>query len=188
MFKEQLNWFLDSYSPHKKIVSFVVLGSLIGAGLGLLSPMMIRYIMDELLPNGISANMIAVSAGLLLVYAASYYLNYKIECLGRGMGARIEFSMREKLFRHMLRMGYSYYDNAQSGQLLSRLVNDIAEVGNLMFAIPHLFVTCTITMIGSIGLLFYLNWQLATIVTALLLFKTWQAATMNRDMKKMIIF
>ena len=187
MFKAQLNWFLDAYSPHKKIVSFVVLGSLIGAGLGLLSPMMIRYIMDELLPNGISANMIAVSAGLLLVYAASYYLNYKIECLGRGMGARIEFSMREKLFRHLLRMGYSYYDNAQSGQLLSRLVNDIAEVGNLMFAIPHLFVTCTITMIGSIGLLFYLNWQLAMIVTALLLFKTWQAATMNRDMKKMFM-
>ncbi|MBR2180187.1 MAG: ABC transporter ATP-binding protein [Selenomonadaceae bacterium] len=187
MLQAQLNWFLDCYSPHKKIVSFVVLGSLIGAGLGLLSPMMIRYIMDELLPNGISANMVAVSAGLLLVYASSYYLNYKIECLGRGMGARIEFSMREKLFRHMLRMGYSYYDNAQSGQLLSRLVNDIAEVGNLMFAIPHLFVTCTITMIGSIGLLFYLNWQLATIVTALLLFKTWQAATMNRDMKKMFM-
>lgn len=187
MFKEQLNWFLDAYSPHKKIISFVVLGSLIGAGFGLLSPMMIRYIMDELLPNGISANMIAVSAGLLLVYAASYYLNYKVEYLGRGMGARIEFSMREKLFRHMLRMGYSYYDNAQSGQLLSRLVNDIAEVGNLMFAIPHLFVTCTITMIGSVGLLFYLNWQLATIVTALLLFKTWQAATMNRDMKKMFM-
>ena len=187
MLKAQLNWFLDCYSPHKKIVSFVIFGSLLGAGLGLLSPMMIRYIMDELLPNGISANMIAVSTGLLLVYAASYYLNYKIECLGRGMGARIEFSMREKLFRHMLRMGYSYYDNAQSGQLLSRLVNDIAEVGNLMFAIPHLFVTCTITMIGSIGLLFYLNWQLATIVTALLLFKTWQAASMNRDMKKMFM-
>ena len=187
MFQAQLNWFSDCYEPHKKIVSFVILGSLIGAGLGLLSPMLIRYIMDELLPNGISTHMVIVSVGLLLVYAASYYLNYKVECLGRGMGARIEFSMREKLFRHMLRMGYSYYDNAQSGQLLSRLVNDIAEVGNLMFAIPHLFVTCTITMIGSIALLFYLNWQLAIIVTALLLFKTYQAASMNRDMKEMFM-
>ena len=187
MFQAQLNWFSDCYEPHKKIVSFVIFGSLIGAGLGLLSPMLIRYIMDELLPNGISTHMIIVSVGLLLVYAASYYLNYKVECLGRGMGARIEFSMREKLFRHMLRMGYSYYDNAQSGQLLSRLVNDIAEVGNLMFAIPHLFVTCTITMIGSIGLLFYLNWQLAIIVTALLIFKTYQAASMNRDMKEMFM-
>ena len=187
MFAAQLNWFSECYEPHKKIVSFVILGSLLGAGLGLLSPMLIRHIMDELLPNGISTNMIVVAAGLLLIYAASYWLNYKVECLGRGMGARIEFSMREKLFRHMLRMGYSYYDNAQSGQLLSRLVNDIAEVGNLMFAIPHLFVTCTITMIGSVGLLFYLNWQLATIVTALLLFKTYKMATMNRDMKKMFM-
>ena len=102
MFAAQLNWFSECYEPHKKIVSFVILGSLIGAGLGLLSPMLIRHIMDELLPNGISTNMIVVAAGLLLVYAASYYLNYKVECLGRGMGARIEFSMREKLFRHML--------------------------------------------------------------------------------------
>ena len=187
MFQAQLAWFGNCYEPHKKIVSFVVLGSLTAAGLGLLSPMLIRYIMDELLPNGVSTNMMIVATGLLLVYTASYYLNYKIECLGRGMGARIEFSMREKLFRHMLRMGYSYYDNAQSGQLLSRLVNDIAEVGNLMFAIPHLFVTCSITMIGSIGLLFYLNWQLATIVTILLLFKTYQAAVMNRDMKNMFM-
>ena len=187
MFATQLNWFSDCYEPHKKIVLFVIFGSLIGAGLGLLSPMMIRHIMDELLPNGISTSMLIFSAGLLMVYAASYWLNYQVECVGRSMGAKIEFTMREKLFRHMLRMGYSYYDNAQSGQLLSRLVNDISEVGNLMFAIPHLFVTCTITMIGSIALLFWLNWQLATIVTILLLFKTYQAAKMNSDMKEMFM-
>lgn len=187
MFKNNLKWFIECYESHKRTVLFVILGSLAGAGIGLLSPMIIRYIMDELLPNGISLGLAATAGGLLLIYAASYLLNYKIECIGRSMGAKIEFSMREKLFRHLLRMGYSFYDNAQSGQLLSRLVNDIAEVGNLMFAIPHLFVTCTITMIGSVALLFYLNWQLAIIVTALLLFKTWQAAKMNRDMKKMFM-
>lgn len=185
--KENLKLFSEYYEPHKKIFSFVIVGSLIGAGLGLLSPMMIRYIMDELLPNGISTNMIIAAGGLLLIYAANYQLNYQIECQGRLMGSKIEFAMREKLFKHMMRMGYSFYDNAQSGQLLSRLVNDIAEVGNLMFAIPHLFVTCLITMIGSIALLFYLNWQLATIVTALLIFKTYQAAKMNRDMKEMFM-
>lgn len=187
MLKNHLKFFAECYESHKKTVAFVIFGSLAGAGLGLLSPMIIRYIMDELLPNGISLHMAAVAGGLLLVYAASYFLDYEVECVGRGMGAKIEFDMREKLFRHLLRMGYSFYDNAQSGQLLSRLVNDISEVGNLMFAIPHLFVTCAITMVGSIALLFYLNWQLAIVVTALLLFKTWQAAKMNRDMKKMFM-
>lgn len=187
MFKQQLKFFADSYAAHKKIVAFVILGSLAGAGLGLLSPMLIRYIMNELLPNGISAEMAITACGLFLIYAANYFLNYKVECLGRGMGAKIEFAMREKLFRHLLRMGYSFYDNAKSGQLLSRLVNDISEVGNLMFAIPHLLITCAVTMIGSTILIFYLNWQLATVVTILLIFKTWQTAKMNRDMKKMFM-
>lgn len=187
MFKDNLKFFLETYSAHKKAVAFVILGSLAGAGIGLISPMMIRYIMDELLPNGISAEMAITAGGLFAIYAANYFLNFKVEYLGRGMGAKIEFAMREKLFRHLLRMGYSFYDNAKSGQLLSRLVNDISEVGNLMFAIPHLFVTCTITMIGATALIFYLNWQLATVVTILLIFKTWQVMKMNADMKKMFM-
>ncbi len=187
MVKDRLNFFADTYKPHKKIFSFVVIGSLIGAGLGLLSPMLIRRLMDELLPHGISTEMILTAGALLAIYTANYFLNYKVEVVGRGMGAKIEFSMREKLFRHLLRMGYSFYDNAQSGQLLSRLVNDIAEVGNLMFAIPHLLVTCLITMLGSVALLFYLNWQLAAVVTALLLFKTFTTIKLNGDMKKMFM-
>ncbi len=184
MIKDRLNFFAEIYSAHKKAFSFVVIGSLICAGLGLLSPMLIRHVMDELLPHGISSEMILTAGALLAIYAANYFLNYKVEVVGRGMGAKIEFKMREKLFRHLLRMGYSFYDNAQSGQLLSRLVNDIAEVGNLMFAIPHLFMTCSITLIGSVALLFWLNWQLAIVVTALLIFKTFTTIKLNGDMKK----
>ena len=184
MVKDRLKFFAESYSAHKKAFSFVAIGSLICAGVGLLSPMLIRHVMDELLPHGISAEMILTAGALLAIYATNYFLNYKVEVVGRGMGAKIEFTMREKLFRHLLRMGYSFYDNAQSGQLLSRLVNDIAEVGNLMFAIPHLMITCSITMLGSVALLFYLNWQLAIIVTSLLIFKTFTTIKLNGDMKK----
>ncbi len=187
MLKDKLKFFAESYSAHKRAFFFVAIGSLVGAGLGLLSPMLIRHIMDFLLPQGISQEMILTAGALLAIYAANYFLNYKVEVIGRGMGAKIEFTMREKLFRHLLRMGYSFYDNAQSGQLLSRLVNDIAEVGELMFAIPHLFITCTVTLLGSVALLFYLNWQLAAIVTALLIFKTVTTIKLNGDMKKMFM-
>ena len=187
MLRDKLKFFAESYAAHKKAFAFVAIGSLMGAGLGLLSPMLIRHVMDELLPHGLSTEMILTAGALLAIYAANYFLNYKVEVVGRGMGAKIEFAMREKLFRHLLRMGYSFYDNAQSGQLLSRLVNDIAEVGGLMFAIPHLLITCSITMLGSVALLFYLNWQLAIVVTALLIFKTWQTFRLNRDMKKMFM-
>ena len=184
MVKDRLNFFTRCYSSHVKAFAFVAGGSLLCAGLGLLSPMLIRQVMDELLPHGISREMILTAGALLAIYAASYWLNYKIEVVGRGMGAKIEFTMRKKLFRHLLRMGYSFYDNAQSGQLLSRLVNDISEVGQLMFAIPHLFVTCSITLLGSTALLFWLNWQLALIVTTLLLFKVVATIKLNGDMKR----
>ncbi len=184
MVKDRLNFFTRCYSSHAKAFAFVAGGSLLCAGLGLLSPMLIRQVMDELLPHGISQEMILTAGALLAIYAASYWLNYKIEVVGRGMGAKIEFTMRKKLFRHLLRMGYSFYDNAQSGQLLSRLVNDISEVGQLMFAIPHLFVTCSITLLGSTALLFWLNWQLALIVTTLLLFKVVATIKLNGDMKR----
>lgn len=187
MLKDKLKFFAGIYSAHKKAFAFVAIGSLIGAGLGLLAPMLIRHVMDELLPHGISTEMILTAGALLALYAANYFLNYKVEVGGRGMGAKIEFTMREKLFRHLLRMGYSFYDNAQSGQLLSRLVNDISEVGGLMFAIPHLLVTCSITLIGSVALLFWLNWQLALIVTILLLIKTVSTIKLNGDMKKMFM-
>lgn len=187
MVKDRLNFFAEAYAAHKQAFSFVVIGSLICAGLGLLSPMLIRRVTDELLPHGISSEMILTAGALLAIYAANYLLNYKVEVVGRGMGAKIEFAMREKLFRHLLRMGYSFYDNAQSGQLLSRLVNDISEVGGLMFAIPHLFVTCTITLLGSVALLFYLNWQLAAVVTILLLLKTISTIKLNGDMKRMFM-
>ena len=55
MVKDRLKFFAESYSAHKKAFSFVVIGSLVGAGLGLVSPMLIRHVMDELLPHGISA-------------------------------------------------------------------------------------------------------------------------------------
>jgi len=184
MLRDKLNFFATIYSAHKKIFAFVVIGSLICAGLGLLAPMLIRQLMDELLPHGMSAEMILSAGVLLALYAANYFLSRKIEVVGRGMGAKIEFTLREKLFRHLLRMGYSFYDNAQSGQLLSRLVNDIAEVGGLMFAIPHLLVTCLITLLGSVTLLFWLNWQLALVVTALLVLKTFSTIKLNGDMKQ----
>ena len=187
MVKDGLNFFAELYASHKKSFAFVAVGSLIGAGIGLASPMLIRRLMDDLLPHGISSDMLLTAGTLLTVYAASYWLNFKVEVVGRSMGARIEFAMREKLFRHLLRMGYSFYDNARSGQLLSRLVNDIAEVGNLMFAIPHLLVTCTITLLGSTALLFWLNWQLALVVTTLLIVKAVTTVKLNGNMKKLFM-
>lgn len=118
-----------------------------------------------------------------MLYIAAYFLNRSVFCRGRGMGAEIEYDLRCKLFRHIMQMSFVYFDNARTGQLLSRLVNDIAEIGQLMFYIPNLVIVCTVTMLGTISLLFYLNWQLASVVSVLLVLKAYEAVSVNRRMK-----
>lgn len=175
---------LLAYKPYKAVLAFIICGSLAGAGLDLVFPLYIRRILDIYLPAGDTRQVLLAAGFLLGLYVVSYLLNWAVFYLGRSMGANIEFDFRNKLFRHIMDMSFSYFDKARSGQLVSRIVNDIGEIGELMFSIPHLLIVCTATMLGTICLLFYLNWQLATIVSVLLVFKATEAVRINKRMKE----
>lgn len=68
-------------------------------------------------------------------------------------------------------MSFRYFDNIRIGQLISRIVSDIAEIRELVFLGPNYLLVCTITMLGTLGILIYLNWPLALLVNLLLLGK-----------------
>lgn len=174
---------LRCYASYKQVLCFVIIGSLTGSALELCFPLVIRHIMEDLLPGGSAVLLAQAAGGLFLLYIAAYFLNRSVFCRGRGMGAEIEYDLRCKLFRHIMQMSFAYFDNARTGQLLSRLVNDIAEIGQLMFYIPNLVIVCTVTMLGTISLLFYLNWQLASVVSVLLVLKAYEAVSVNQRMK-----
>ena len=181
-------WFLlrelmTAYQPYRKMLAFIIIGSLGGSLLELIFPLCIRKILDGYLPAG-DTGAVLLAAGILLgLYMFSYLLNWGVFYWGRSMGASIEYDLRGRLFRHVMDMSFSYFDRARSGQLVSRIVNDIAEIGELMFSIPHLLIVCTATMAGTICLLFYINWLLASVVSALLICKAVEAVRINRRMK-----
>lgn len=68
-------------------------------------------------------------------------------CGAQFRGA-VKYDLRRQLFQHILRMQFSGLDQTRVGQLLSRLISDIAEIGQLMLAIPNLVIVCSITMTG----------------------------------------
>ncbi|TCS79611.1 ABC transporter ATP-binding protein [Pectinatus cerevisiiphilus] len=174
---------LAAYRPYKGVLCFIILGSFIGAGLELLFPLCIRHIMNDYLPTG-NLKLLGAAAGLLLaLYGLSYLISCAVFYYGRSMGAKIEYDLRGHLFQHVMNMSFSYFDNARTGQLISRLINDIAEIGELMFSIPHLLIVCVVTMLGTISLLFWVNWLLASVVSILLVLKAVEAVRVNRRMK-----
>lgn len=180
---EILSIFLSCYKNYKGVLLFIISGSLTASLLDLFLPMGIRYILNELLPMGDIESILYCAAILFLLYIGSFFLSSTVFARGRSMGAGIEYDLRLKLFSHTLNMNFGYFDNAVSGRLVSRLVSDIAEIGELMFTIPHLLIVCLITMLGTICMLFYINPWLASVVSLLLIFKAYEAVTINKRMK-----
>lgn len=178
-----LKAFLAAYTNYYRVLAFVIGGSLLASLLELGLPMGIRYILDTLLPVGDITAILQMALLLFVLYIVSYILNWQVFFHGRSMGASIEYNLRCQLFRHVLNMKFAYFDNAFSGKLISRLVSDISEIGQLMFSIPHLLIVCTITMLGTIAMLFYINTPLASVVAILLIFKAYEAVQTNRRMK-----
>lgn len=179
-----LKRFLKYYLPYKKILTITLLGAVLTSLAELFFPMYLRYIMNDILPQHNVSALLKNAGVLLCLYLFNCFINYKVMLTGRTIGACIEQDMRRVLFKHVHSMSFRYFDNQRVGQLVSRIVGDIGEIRELIFLGPNYLLVCTIFMLGTISILFYLNWKLAIIVNILLLAKAYDSVTTNRKLKK----
>lgn len=175
--------FLHYYKPYKSILYGVVIGSLVAALLDLVFPMLVRQILNEVLPQKNTDRLLHDTGILFILYLGNYGLFYLVNYYGHLMSAKIENDMRRDLFEHLQQMSFKYFDNAKTGQLLSRLTSDIAEIGELSFRGPNDIIVCCITMIGTIGILFWMNVYLGILIAVLLIAKTLHTVYVNKKMK-----
>ena len=176
--------FLRFYKPYTTILTLVIICTLLTSAMDLVFPMAVRYIMSKVLPAGNLGQLFTWSGFLLCLYVLHYLLLYFTNYRGHVMSASIENDMRRELFAHLQAMSFKFFDNAKTGQLLSRLTSDIAEIGELAFLAPFDFIICTLTMGGTLVLLLYLNLKLGLIVALLLILKTIHTVWINKKMKK----
>lgn len=179
-----LKGFWRYYRPYKKILALTLIGSVIVSVTELFFPMLIRYIMNELLPQRDVSLLLKAAVFMLALYIATSVLNYAVMKKGRTIGALIEQDMRRDIFRHVQRMSFHFFDNQRVGQLVSRIVSDVGEIRELIFLGPNYLLVCIVFMLGTISILFYINWQLALIVNVLLLVKAYDSVTTNRRLKE----
>lgn len=172
------------YAPYHTILFFVIAGSVLTAGLEISFPMIVRYILEDILPAGDMLRLVYTAAVLFILYVVCLCSSFCVSYFGRSMGTHIENDLRCRLFSHIESMSFSFFDNAKTGQLLSRIISDISEIGDLVFQMPNLIMVCLITMCGSAFFLFYINWQLAIFVLFLILLKTAGTMILNRRMKE----
>ena len=179
-----LKKYFHYYRPYKYILLLVMFGSCFSALLELVFPYIVRRMLNVEIPLK-NIDELLYWAGILLgLYVLNFILLFVINYYGRMMSSGIENDMRHDLFEHLEKMSFRFFDNARTGQLLSRITSDIVEVSELTFKGPNDLLVCSISMLGTIVMMLYLNPYLGSIIGVLLIFKAVHSVYVNRKMKK----
>lgn len=172
------------YKPYKLILLLVLIGSCFSALMELLFPYIVRQMLNVQIPQKNIDGLLYWAGILLALYVVNFGLLFSINYYGHVMSSGIENDMRRDLFGHMEKMSFRFFDNARTGQLLSRITSDIVEISELTFKGPNDLLVCTISMLGTIFMMLYLNSYLGSIIGAMLIIKAVHSVFVNRKMKR----
>lgn len=175
---------INYYKPYKLILLLVLMGSCFSALMELLFPYIVRQMLNVQIPQKNIDELLYWAGILLALYVVNFGLLFSINYYGHVMSSGIENDMRRDLFGHMEKMSFRFFDNARTGQLLSRITSDIVEISELTFKGPNDLLVCTISMLGTIFMMLYLNPYLGSIIGAMLIIKAAHSVFVNRKMKR----
>ncbi len=174
--------FFSYYKPHKRLFVIDFSSAIIVAILELAFPLAVQWFIDELLPSGDWGMIVKVSVLLLLVYAISTFLNFIVNYLGHKLGINIETDMRQELFTHVQRQSFRFFDNTKTGHIMSRITNDLFDIGEFAHHGPEDLFIAIMTFIGAFAIMFNVNPTLALIAVIMVPFLTWLVTFSNVKM------
>ncbi|MCY7837272.1 ABC transporter ATP-binding protein [Bacillus haynesii] len=181
--------FFSYYKPHKRLFFIDFSSAIIVALLELAFPLVVQWFIDTLIPGGDWFEIVWVSIGLLLIYLLSTGLQYIVNYLGHKLGINIETDMRQELFQHVQRQSFRYFDNTKTGHIISRITNDLFDIGELAHHGPEDLFIAVMTFLGAFWIMLTINVKLALVavlfVPLLIILITYSNIRMNRAWRQM---
>lgn len=155
--------FFTYYKPHRRLFIIDFFSAIVVALLDLAFPIAVKWFIDVLLPEGDWGKITTISILLLFTYVLSTFLNFIVAYFGHKLGTNIETDMREELFGHVQKQSFRFFDNNKTGHIMSRITNDLFEIGELAHHGPEDIFIAIMTIIGASILMFNINAELALI-------------------------
>lgn len=146
--------------------------------------MAVQWFIDTLLPTNEWGIIVNVSILLLLVYVLSTILNFIVNYLGHKLGINIETDMRQDLFNHFQKQSFRFFDNNKTGHLMSRITNDLFDIGEFAHHGPEDFFIAIMTFIGAFLIMFNVNPTLAFVALVAVPFLIWIVTYSNKKMNE----
>ncbi|WP_192825555.1 ABC transporter ATP-binding protein [Bacillus pacificus] len=177
-----LRKFFSYYKPYKGLFILDFSCAVVAGLLELGFPLIVNQFIDKLLPGQNWTLILWACFGLLAVYMLNAGLQYVVTYWGHMLGVNIETDMRQKLFDHIQKLSFRFFDNNKTGHLISRLTNDLMEIGEIAHHGPEDLFIAVMTLVGAFSFMMMINWKLALLTFFVIPFLLWLALYFNKKM------
>ncbi|MEH7222329.1 ABC transporter ATP-binding protein [Bacillus sp. JJ1566] len=176
--------FFTYYKPHRRLFIIDFSCAVVVAILELFFPLAVQKFIDDLLPTNNWSAIVWVSIGLLVLYFVSSGLQFIVGYWGHELGINIETDMRQQLFQHVQRQSFRFFDNTKTGHVMSRITNDLFDIGELAHHGPEDLFIAIMTFVGAFWIMLTINVKLALIAIIVVPFLIWLIAFSNVRMNR----
>lgn len=161
-----LKRFLSYYKPHIKLLILDMLAALTISLIGMVYPLVTNKMLNVFIPEKMYGTIVIAGTIVLILYIVRMLLRYFMQYYGHVIGVRMQAQMRRDLFSHLQKLPFRFFDNHETGRIMTRLTSDLFEVCELAHHGPENLLICSAMILLSFCYLLSINWMLTLIVFA----------------------
>jgi len=176
--------FISFYKPYKLLFTLDLVVALVASLCDLVYPVMTRQLVNESIPNKNFRMIIVFAITLLIIFIIKAACGYFMQYWGHIVGVRMQGDMRRHIFRHIQKLPNSFFDNNKTGDIMSRIINDLMDISELAHHGPEDLFISIVMLIGSFAILCTINIQLTILIFAFIPFIVWFTLHQRKRMNK----
>ena len=162
-----LKRFLTYYKPHTKMLLLDMTAALLISLFGMIYPIVTRRMLNEFIPGRMYKAIVISGIVVLVLYILRMLLRYFVQYYGHIIGVKMQSQMRQDLFSHLQKLPFRFYDNNETGQIMTRITSDLFEVCELAHHGPENILISAVMIVLSFSYLLSINWILTLIIFAI---------------------
>lgn len=179
-----LKRFISYYRPHKKMLFLDMLAALSISLIGMVYPIVTNRMLNEYIPQKMYRAIVIAGIIVLGLYVLRMLLNYFVQFYGHVIGVKMQSQMREDLFSHLQKLPFAFYDNNETGRIMTRITSDLFEVCELAHHGPENILISSVMIVLSFSYLFTIDKILTLIIFACVPILIFVSFKLRRAMKE----
>ena len=184
MFSPQTRRIAALFRPYKARLGTVLALIAISAGLGMVTPFLLRDVLDNAIPDGDTTLLSWLVGGMIFISIATGVISVGQTWLSNVVGQRVMHDLRAAVYRHLQRLSLAFFTRTRTGEVQSRIANDIGGVQNVVTSTATSIVSNVTTVLATVVAMLLLDWRLALFSLALLPFFVWLTRRVGNERKR----